>query len=267
MRVRSKNINEIKKEDKSAFNKFILILLIGMLVGALIGVLSAILGESIADVSEKWLQNMLVFIAPFANLILIPVTFLPALYLYQSSRRRYREWGGENEAQLEKIELNISYALWITNLAMILSMFFFAVGLWLTTNAEYSVSGNFLALWIGGFILINIFITLTQQKVVNFTKEINPEKEGSVFDLNFAKKWENSCDEAEKLKIYKSSYKAYRSVNITCIILWMVCMLGSSIWGFGLLPVTFVSIIWIVQTTSYCLECIRLEKVRKDQII
>lgn len=263
--MRSENINEIKKDDRSAFKRFIFLIIIGMLVGFMAGMLSGYLEEGLAELLAVGIQNMLAYVAPFMNVILIPVVFLPILYLYHVSRKRYQVWDGENEALLEKIEINLSYALWFSSVAVILSFFFFAVGLWQITNLNYSVSGAFLAAWLGSFILVIIGTTLAQQKIVNFTKEINPEKEGSVFDHNFSKRWEESCDEAEKLMIYKSAYKSYKTVSTTCIILWIVCLLGSSIWDFGLLPVTFVSIIWMVQTTSYCFESIRLEKVRKNK--
>lgn len=263
--MRSENINEIKKEDKGALRKFIILVLIGALVGFVLGILSGFVGMNLADVLAEWVQNMLAYIAPFMNAFLIPVAFLPILYFYQVSRKMYKVWDGENEALLEKIEINLSYALWLSSLALILSFFFFAVGFWQIDNLNYSVSGAFLTIWLGSFILILICITLAQQKLVNFTKEINPEKKGSIFDHDFSKKWEESCDEAEKLMIYKSAYKSYRTVYATCMVMWIFCLLGSSIWNFGLLPVTFVSIIWIVLTTSYCFESIRLEKARKSK--
>ena len=48
-----------------------------------------------------------------------------------------------------------------------------------------------------------------QQMTVDFQKIMNPEKQGSVYDLRFQKKWEESCDELEKFTIYRSAYKAY----------------------------------------------------------
>ncbi len=82
--------------------------------------------------------------------------------------------------------------------------------------------------------------------------------------MKFAKKWEESCDEAEKINIYKSAYKSYRSVQMTCMVLLLVCILGDFVWHFGLMPVAMVSIIWIVQTTSYSLESIGLTKGNKE---
>lgn len=261
--MKSENINEIQKEDKGAFKKFIVILIIATLGGGILGFFSNYIEGNLADALANFLQTVLVSFSPYANICLIIVVFLPIIYLYNKSRKQYKIWDGENEAQLESIEINLSYALWLTSMATIISFFFFAMGFWSIAGLEYSVSGMYLLLWLGGFILITVCTTLAQQKLVNFTKEINPEKQGSVFDHKFAKKWEESCDEAEKLSIYKSAYKAYRSVNITCMVLWVVCVLGNGVLDFGLLPVAVISIIWGVLTTSYCMECIRLEKNRK----
>ncbi|MGL6219074.1 MAG: DUF3169 family protein [Lacrimispora sphenoides] len=70
--------------------------------------------------------------------------------------------------------------------------------------------------WLTGFIAAVICTIVTQQKIINFEKEINPEKRGSVFNQKFSKKWEKSCDEAERLSIYKSTYTSYRAVTVTC---------------------------------------------------
>lgn len=260
--MKSENINQIQKEDKGAFKKFLILVFIGMIVGATIGFLSNYV-ENIAKVIASSLQNVLFEIASYANICFLVVIFIPIIVLYQKSRKLYKVWDGENEEELQKIDVNLSYAMWLTSIAIIISFFFFAIGFWNIINLGYSVSGGYLALWLGGFVLIMICIVLGQQKIVNFTKEINPEKEGSVFDHKFAKKWEESCDEAEKLAIYKAGYKSYKAVTYTCMILWMFCIMATTLWDFGLMPITFVSIIWIVQTTSYSFECIRLDKQRK----
>ena len=105
-----------------------------------------------------------------------------------------------------------------------------------------------------------MFILLAQRKIIDFLKEMNPEKKGSIYDVKFSKKWEESCDEAEKLAIYKCGYKAYNSVNTACIVLWLFCFIGSSIWNFGIMPVAMVSIIWFVLITSYTLESYKISK-------
>ena len=96
------------------------------------------------------------------------------------------------------------------------------------------------------------------QKLVNLTKEINPEKKGSIYDVKFQKKWEASCDEAELFAIYKSAYRSYCITQRLCIILWLFCIIGGFVWGFGAVPVLLVSIIWGTMITSYCYYAIHL---------
>ena len=44
------------------------------------------------------------------------------------------------------------------------------------------------------FIAGNFLRMKLQQMTVDFQKIMNPEKQGSVYDLRFQKKWEESCD-------------------------------------------------------------------------
>ena len=64
------------------------------------------------------------------------------------------------------------------------------------------------------------------------TKELNPEKKGSVYDVKFVDKWEDSCDEAEKILIYKCAYKTYNKMSGLYIGLWIFCVFGNAIFDF-----------------------------------
>ena len=111
-----------------------------------------------------------------------------------------------------------------------------------------------------GFVVCILSTILIQNKVVNLEKEINPFLNGSVYDFKFSKKWIDSCDEAIKLNIYKSSFKAHKSVTNTCLILWIICVIGYDFFDFGIMPPVMVTIIWLVQTVSYCRESIICSK-------
>ena len=117
-------------------------------------------------------------------------------------------------------------------------------------------------LFIVGFILCIASSILIQNKIINLEKEINPLLKGSVYDVKFSKKWLDSCDEAIKLGIYKSAFKAYTTVTNTCLILWVICIIGYGLWDFGVVPMVMVTIIWLVQTISYCIESIKSSKVK-----
>ena len=132
----------------------------------------------------------------------------------------YKRWDGNDENQILKTEKYLSVGLILTNFATIF------------TYVNYAVSFSYIKLYYNGFpffiavtvylIVMMLYSVIMQQKYVNFAKLINPKKKGSVFDLKFHKKWEDSCDELEKLMIYKAGYKTYRITNIFCILLIQV---------------------------------------------
>lgn len=156
----------------------------------------------------------------------------------------------------------LSYAMWFTSINMIWNYFIFGAacsnGVLVKMQQGSGLKGV-LALVV--FFLLSVAImSVEQQKLVNLTKQYNPEKQGSVFDTKFKEKWEGSCDEAELLMVYKCAYRAYNAVQYTCIGLWLVCLLGNFMWDFGPMPVAMITIIWGVMTTVYCFEAIKLSK-------
>lgn len=105
--------------------------------------------------------------------------------------------------------------------------------------------------YFAGFILSMAENLIIQSKVVNMYKEMSPEKQGSVYSMDFNKQWINNCDEAEKMQIYKTAYGAYNVSGIVYIILWLFCIIGNQIWHFGIMPAAFVTVMWLVQFISY----------------
>ena len=103
-----------------------------------------------------------------------------------------------------------------------------------------------------------------QQKIVDFEKKLNPEKRGSVYDSKFAKKWYESCDEAERSIICQAALSAYRAGNTACLILWALLIVGHMLFNSGLLPIAVVTVFWLILTLSYSLKAYRLERGRRE---
>ena len=95
---------------------------------------------------------------------------------------------------------------------------------------------------------------------MDLTKEINPEKRGSVYDMKFQERWLESCDEAERRQIGQASYKAYTTLNKFCPYCWIVLFLGNMVFHYGFLPSSVVLLVWAVLTVSYTREAIRLSR-------
>lgn len=255
---------EIKSEDKKAFKSFVIVIVISSIIGGIFGFMSGYLKEIFGGSITNLLINILKMIAPFASLVFSILVIVAYKIIYTNSRKKYELWKQTNEDDdtIDKIEEKLSYILLLASINMIVGFFFFGVGTILlpfdNINGDLSII-RAICLLIGFLICIASSI-LIQNKIVNLEKEINPFLKGSVYDTKFTEKWVDSCDEAIKLSIYKSAYKAFSCVSTTCIILWMFCVLGSYLWDFGILPLTMVTIIWLVQTVSYCIESIKCSK-------
>lgn len=258
------DVKRIKQEDKKAFKGFSILMVAALLVGLAAGVLTGLaenfFAEDIGNILLYFMQNILL---PYGMPAVTVMVLAAVLILYGKAKRLFLSWDGEDEDVAEKADRYLSYALWLTSMNMIWIYFIFGTissgRMW--DSIEQSDSVVFSFVWIlGWFILALIIISIEQQKIINLTKQMNPEKRGSVFDTKFKEKWEESCDEAEKLLIYKSAFKAYNVVQIECIVLWVLCLMGGFIWDFGILPIAVISIIWGTMTTVYCMESIKLSK-------
>lgn len=260
---KNNTINRIKEEDNRALGKFLIIIILAALFGGVMSALALNLRKNAAEIIQNNLTGFLYRSSPYAILAVTAVIVLIDNVLYQKCLGIYRSWDGENEEDMNRIEAYLGYALWLSSINVISTYFFFGTGV---ITGKYFDDPyrmypyiHFLLL-IGAMILSMIIYIFEQKKLVNFEKELNPEKKGSIFDMRFAKKWEASCDEAQKLTIYKAAYKAYQATNMACIILWVLCILISIIWNIGIMPLAVIAILWFVQTTAYCMETNRLNK-------
>ena len=275
MRENNKAENN-KKENKAALKKFIPMLIVCALIGGLVGGASSFIGYS--DFSGSIAEAALLIVnmvSPWAVIILGVLSFIVCWVIYRKARAMYEgaltsakvtgepgesgESGEPDEQIIEAVEDKLSQGMFILSVIMIVQMLFFGI---MMADLENIADSSFaLAMAATGvFVAGNMAQLKQQQLMVDLEKEMNPSKKGSVYDAKFRDKWEESCDELEKIIIYKSAYKAYKTTALTCVILWIVTATLSIAFKTGPLPSIAVSIIWLVQTVSYCREAMKLER-------
>ena len=69
-----------------------------------------------------------------------------------------------------------------------------------------------------------------------------------------------SCDEREKMIVYKAAYASYQATGKACVLLFLLTALGSTVFGYGPLPSALILMIWLIQIISYTRACAREEK-------
>jgi len=240
---------ENKKEDKKHLGKFFLLLIGGFLLGVVMGIVMAF-GENVESlptaISEAT-YNFAQAIAPYVGIVYCVMMVLMLFVVKSKVTKMIKAWDGEDEDEYRKIDGILGNALTALNIGTIVEYFFFAVGF----EGIVGRSGFADACYFLGFILTLVIVMVGQQIIITMTKEVNPEKKGSIYDTKFVDKWEDSCDEAEKILIYKSAYKTYTKMSGFYVSLWVFCIFGNGFFNFGLMPVTLVSLIWLCNVCIY----------------
>lgn len=254
--------NEIKKANRKALPKFMLIMVISLLVGGGIGFCAARYGlNTLAGGLKSAGAFFGTYIAPWLMLaaaVIVPMVCVP---IYRRAKRLLSSWDGENEEISDMIDNKLSIVVWITSAALILS-FFLIAALYSGGFAAFENENSTLSFVVGiaAFFGIMIEAVIIQQKCVDAAKKTNPEKTVSVYDTRFQKKWMDSCDEAEKIMIGKCAFKAYSATNTVCSALAIVLAICALVFETGFLPSFVVCLIWIVNQSVYCKEAIKYSK-------
>ena len=248
--------NDIKKENRNALKKFLLVMLAAGIVGGVFGFLAGFaayhnLGERMVDTLNTFLAAIAPWGIPTTSVVLLGA----AWWQYRGAKKQCAFWDGEEENVVDMAEGQLNGVLLLTTIQILLNFFFFAAAV------VYWEPGTLTILAVIGMFLASILaIILIQQRVVDLERQLNPEKQGSIYDLKFKKKWFNSCDEAEQKQIGQAAYKAYNTVNAICPILWDVLILLGFLFDISLLPVFIVILVWGMLNISYIVECIRMRR-------
>ncbi len=258
------NDNKRKRDDK----KYLIIMIISTLICGILGFFCGNFldkikktGFSLKNIPDEVI-NMLACVMPILfltiNLILVIITVI----CVRKSRKEFRIWNGEDEDAAEKIENRVSIPLCISCIVNVINMFMFAVCVDLVINSTFSEKKEDILLSVNIliFVLAMAIVITVQKMVIDVTKDMNPEKTGSVFDTKFSEKWEKSCDEAQKLQIYKAGSAGYKAMCSVCLTLWVICFMADLFANVGLLPVTMVIIIWLTGIIGYLVGAAKADK-------
>ena len=260
---------ENRKEDKKAFGKFAWILLLAFVVGIGVGVGSVFIGTVFEDEAVRdHVLRALRYIAVYGGYIFTTALLIAGIVLYKKSRKEYTAWDEEDEDTLTGMETKLSYAMWFSNLILYGAYFFFSIGVWAVglgnTGASIQPDSQSFLITLGAVFLHMIYAIVAacviQQKAVNLSKEINPEKTGSIYDMKFQDKWLATCDEAERFAVYKCSFKTFKIMQITGMVLWLICLVGQMTFGTGVFATIIVTIFMIIQTSVYSVQGIYFAK-------
>ena len=165
-----------KSENQKALPKFLGILVIASLVGGVLGGLSGAAGYFLkGEELGAAITRLLSTASPWAMALCATVLLGNGFYQYRRARAAFRSWDSENEDVIQRAEERLSLTLLLDSLTVIASFFFFNAGIVYLPQEVDSAMIPLLAI----FLVVIALSILLQQKTVDLTKEINPEKRGS----------------------------------------------------------------------------------------
>ena len=264
-------LEEKKQRNKKEDRKYLVIMLV-LFAACLVGGYGA--GRLIGKVKKmdidfsstiESIKEVAVYAVPIIVVVLNLILAIVAALVIRKSKILFATWDGEEEELPDKIDNKLGGVLAASGIINIISFFMFAVAVDLDLTMEMSdfMEKAFLLANSGILIFSLVVMIIVQKGIIDMTKLMNPEKNGSIYDVKFSKKWEESCDEAQKLVIYNASHIAYQATGTMCMILWIICIIGDIALEFGIVPVTMVTIIWLTLSISYMFAAGKLEKKNK----
>lgn len=254
---------EIKKANRKALPKFILLCIIGAVIGGITGYLVGANGiDTMSGNFKAVVSGYVVLTAPWIMLAIAVIILMVLVPYYKKAKKQLSQWDGEDEEVSDSVEEKLSIIQWVSSGALIISYFLIAAS-YSGGTAMFENVNNMIGLTvsIAAFLGIMAETVIIQQKSVDCVKIMNPEKTASVYDMKFQKKWLETCDEAEKIIVGKCAFKAFNITNSMCSVLAVVLAISALMFGIGFLPSFVVCLIWIVNMSIYCKECLKYSKV------
>lgn len=251
-----------RKADKKAIVPFLLIVAASTFCGALVGFFSNKIGALDTQTIGANVLYYLVVATPYIFCVLFVINVYFGIIKLNYIKKDYRLAlaNMDEDALMEyqdQVEIELNIPISVSSVSMLMDLFFIAV-LIVGNTGEISSVFVFASLFL--FICNMVVIVVSQQLCVNFEKELNPEKQGSIYDMKFQDKWTGSFDEAEMEVVYKACYAAYKMNSKVYIGLWLFFILTAAVLHTGILPIAIVMILWAVQTITYLVKVIELSK-------
>jgi small-conductance mechanosensitive channel len=247
--------DNVTRDNRKALPKFLLMILAAAAVGGVVGFFSSTaVGSMSTEALSARIDAFLGSLVPWGLPVCVALLLIPAAVLLGKARRAFAAWDGEDEAVAWAVEDRLNAVMLLGTLATIMGFFFLSVGMIYTWESLRLLVNT-------AFFVVDMAVTMIlQQRVVDLTRRMNPEKEGSVYDRKFKKKWLESCDEAERAQIGQASYQAFQTTSGICMVLWLVLLLGGLFYPTGILPTVAVLLIYGVLQGRYMIECIRMHR-------
>ena len=258
--IKEQNTNQKPVSDKKKLLCLILLWVGCAVVGGGVGFLIATAQKGNGWDPAAFLTRMAPTLSVIVLILLVIVNFGPAVWYFLKLRvfnRRVHAVKPDDYEELDALDAYMDAPMKVSSYIMPISSALFAIQFHLTVLTDSTfAAADFVFIASVVVFLASLFLPfILQKKTVDLIKVLNPEKKGSVLDLNFRSKWENSCDEAELQIIRKGGACAFKAGSTACIVLWVISTLTMMLLETNALAPVCVCLIWLIMQIAYFKGC------------
>lgn len=238
---------------KNSYIKLILWMALGAVFGACISIglnmsTSLAEGEGLAKLADIFVSSTL-WIQAVVWLAMICLS----LILLRRVKKLTPFYDDEENFAEKQIGRAQNQIMLLTSVNMALQFILFGVGID-KRNPYFMASVVF-------FIVAAASSAFVEIAMVKQAKVMDPLKQGDPADLKFSKRWEESCDEAEKLMMYRCGFRTLQLMKTVLMVAIAAALISKTRWGTGNFPIVLTGMLWLIQNISYCAFCLKEEKL------
>lgn len=117
--------------------------------------------------------------------------------------------------------------------------------------------------YIIGFVTfaVSMFVFILISKlIIDMEIKLNPEKKGNPLDFQFQKVWLESCDEAQRLTVYKAGYTAFQVTNGFSMVFFVITFIIIELFKLDIFALVVLAVLMLVNVMSYMFTAAKLER-------
>lgn len=187
------------------------------------------------------------FIVNLAEIILCPICVKKAQHLVEKAENSDDENSYEIADRFINKTSTIFQMLFVISCIMSLTVEMLSANLGILEQNEYL--SPIIAIV---FLTALIIGTKSIQKLFNINKQLNPNIDLNIFDLTIMSTQEKQSDEAQKLLLYKCTYKSFEIISNILQVALLVMFLITMIFDLSPLPFITLGLVVIFITITYC---------------
>ncbi|MBC2722853.1 DUF3169 family protein [Desulfosporosinus sp.] len=197
--------------------------------------------RSFVQIGDFFVRNSFAF---YIGLILC--LFLPAVYQYVKAKRNYNQINiSDDRADAYEKAGEDSF-----NLSMLINGVFLILNMMLFGMTFDKTRGDFLLVMFL-FMFSVICASVLEIVAIRYIQKVDNRLKGEPTSLRFHKDFLESCDEAEKLRIYKCGYNAFQVSKNVSLGFIVITMISNITLETGTFPIFISCMIMLIQVTSY----------------